>query len=138
LGELVPIQCELTYINELTSPFGLSHSKPQWALKEFQPMPVPDSVSDFVHPESVRFHRQFLLGDEAAPVGRLNVTVNPAFRREDMTPFFLLQLTARGAPDGATAEGVSAFLDMAHRAIVMVFSSATTAEMHKEWGLEHE
>lgn len=138
LGDLIPTQCELTYINELTSPRGLTHSEPEKVLREFHPIPTPDSVAEFVHPESVRFHRQFLLGDTGAPAGRLNVTATPAFRRNDMSPIFVLQLTARGAPSRSDGEGVRMFLDMAHEAIVTVFTSVTTDDMHKEWGIENE
>jgi hypothetical protein len=66
------------------------------------------------------------------PVGRLSVSLAPAFR-PPQTPIFVLTLVARGAPLGDGLDGVRAFAELAHQWIVRGFADLTTPGMHSEW-----
>ena len=78
----------------------------------------------------------FAIKDERqAPVGRLHVTAQPAIRKEDRKPMVILNLTARGKPEGEGTDGVLRFLDRGREWIVKTFKEITTSEMHQIWGL---
>ena len=72
-------------------------------------------------------------GDANAPLGRLQATVTPAFRRPGGAPIFVMNLTARGRPLSASLEGVNQFAEIAHERIVRGFADLTTSSMHEVW-----
>ena len=131
LGDLVPIQCELTYVNHIEAPAGgadLSSVLSLLARRQSlgkQAWPAP---------ESIRLATQFLIEHEGAPVGRVYVSADPAVRLDDNVPVVLLNVTARGAPLSDGVHGVVEFLELAHVQAVSTFESITTSEMHKQWG----
>ena len=90
LGQVRPVQCEVTYINHLEigegwcSAADVSRIFPSWSGKmngEFLPPP-----------ESVGFDVTFRMPDEK---GRLRVSLKPAIRTEDGVELLQLILTAR-------------------------------------------
>ena len=132
-AELVPTQCEVTYINHIAltaddlswGPFGA-------VLHDIQPrsgafLPLPETsrhVSAYVIPS-----------DEGFPMGRLHVAVDRAWAGEERGPIVLLSLTARGAPRANEISSVLEFLDLGRRWVVKGFVDMTTASFHQRWGL---
>ena len=89
-------------------------------------------------PEQVQVAATYQIpDDEGKPVGRLHVSVQPAVRREDKVPILVINLTARGGPEGDGMEGALRFLERGRRWIVEGFTDLTTQEMHRVWGIEN-
>lgn len=86
--------------------------------------------------EQVSSQAQFILQNESGPYGRLYVKVLPAYAPDGNTPIYVLELTARGSPQGDGIHGALAFLDLGRDAIVRAFIEMTTETMHQEWGLQ--
>jgi hypothetical protein len=79
--------------------------------------------------EDVAFHARFVIpGPNGHPAGRLHVDVQPAFRKRDNKPIFVLNLTARGMAGDATG-----FFDLGREWIVRSFAEMTTPQMHGVW-----
>lgn len=129
----VPVQCEVVYSNEIPAMGALGHGDPDPVLRLWKPV-------DDVYPgpaEDVRFMtRHRLPKDERVAGGRLIVEVQPVMRLTDSEPVYLLSLTVRGAPVGATTADILSFVDFGHEVIVRAFASITTPGMHEEWGRE--
>lgn len=130
--ELIPIQCEVTYLNHIQVPAGqpshdvgtilnvLERSRPTAHL------PVPESTALYL---------QYVIDHNDRPLGRLHVTAEPAFQTNaDNTEVVLMNLTARGRPTEASEDGVLSFLNVGHEWVVGGFDELTTDEMHKVWG----
>ena len=86
-------------------------------------------------PETLQLTTAFRLKDPGGGTdrGRVHVTAQPAFQREDNLPSIVLTLVARGEP-AATDEGALLyFLRMGHEWIVRGFADLTTPAMHEEW-----
>jgi uncharacterized protein (TIGR04255 family) len=125
-------QCEVTYVNPLpTANTGVPLSAPE---KIFTLWTDNLSVEWRQPPEDLSFTVRYPLSDEGSkPFGRLTVTLSSYSMAPPMAPGFQLEMTARGVPKGTGREGVMAFHDDAHRAIVRCFAAITTPEMHKLW-----
>jgi uncharacterized protein (TIGR04255 family) len=128
---IVVNQCEVVYINPiLTSQTGVSPSDPQkifrvWSAERGPEWPEPI--------EDLSLNARYRLKDEAGnPFGRLTVAVASGLAADESTAF-QLELTARGLPQGVGREGIAAFHNQGHRAIVRCFAAITTPEMHRLW-----
>lgn len=134
LGELVPNQCEVTYVNHIPAGEGWSsHSEAGEVLE-----PYGGGLSDefLGRPESMDLNLRFVFSDdEGNPVGRLHVSSRSAFRNEDGLPMVILTLTARGRPAGQTRDAVLEWLDLGRVQVVRGFKSVTTPKMHRIWGV---
>jgi uncharacterized protein (TIGR04255 family) len=132
VGHLVPTQCEVTYVNHIVTGDALTDlgNLPK-LLRVVQPL-----QSELVPaPEQMQVGMSFIIReDSGAPVGRLHVTAQPAIRKEDRKPMVVLNLTARGKPEGEGLSGVMKFLDRGRHQIVVTFTELTTKDMHKQWG----
>lgn len=132
LGDFSPNQCEVTYVNHVLSGEGWkSHSQIADVLSVFS-----DQYSDsfLPQPEDGLLSVRFVIPDVAGqPLGRLHVSIEPAYRTADDAPMFLLTLTARGRPTSDGIPGVLAFLDIGREWIVRGFTSITTGKMHNIW-----
>jgi uncharacterized protein (TIGR04255 family) len=130
LGVLRTQQCEVTYINHILP--GRVWSNHGELFKIFRPVAafrVPPATA-----EQVNFAASFVIpGDDGNPVGRLHLTVQPALRKQDSIPIFVMNLTARGAPEGQGIEGIKRFMERAHVWVVRGFTELTTPEIHEEW-----
>jgi hypothetical protein len=134
LGNIVPNQCEVTYINQIqTGSVWERHSQVGRVLNVMAPEFNDESLPT---PEQFRFSAQYLMGDSNAPIGRLHLDFHPAFRAVDRSPIFAMNLTARGKPLGDGFDGVARFMDVGRENIVRGFRALTTPAMHKEWGLD--
>jgi uncharacterized protein (TIGR04255 family) len=127
LGQIDVVQCELTYLNQLeigkgwqsAADFGKVFTC--WENASYQFLPSPEGISFDIHyrmPENV---------------GRLHVSVRPAFRNSDGTELLRFTLTARGMPADNTILEAIKWLDMAREWIVRAFADLTTPTMHKIW-----
>ncbi len=132
LGEMRPTQCEVTYVNHV---FGEGIWQKHGELYKVIPSVTPKLTDDFLpSSEEVRYSSKYVLADEEnKPLGRLYVRVEPRYLTTDMTPIFLMQLTARGAPQGTSLQGLLKTLDLGHEWIVRGFTALTAPEMHKAW-----
>lgn len=130
LGEIIADQCEVTYINRITSEADedltrdLSRAVRIW---NDIPSPVPGTAS-----EDSRFATRYLMKEGDEPIGRLMISGGPARSSEDR-PIVLLTLTARGKPLASGRDGVARFLDAGRATIVHAFTAITTDEMHRRW-----
>lgn len=132
LPDINPAQCEVTYVNHITPNQGWD--KHGQAHKIISLLSSPAKHAFPSEPEDIRlFAKYSILDNSAQPIGRLHVTFEPAFRRKDDTPLYVLTLIARGHPAGQTIDGVLSFFDKGHELIVRGFTSVTTPEMHQIW-----
>lgn len=132
VGEIVPNQCEITYINHIRS--GRNEDLREdlgRVLRVVSPM-TSLSAGPLAF-EDARMSMRFVISsDENKPIGRLIVNAEPA-RDRDGTPIIVLTLIARGNPVEPTLEKAFDFLDLGRDKIVRGFALLTTDEMHKRW-----
>lgn len=138
LGELAFDQCDLTYVNHI-EPSGVWESHAEVA-KVFPGLAPGGGVSPRRPLDAIGVRTQYeLVGESGNFVGRLHIqldsaTTSPVAERPEPLPLFVLQLTARGSPIGQGLDGVMAFLDFGHDAIVTTFANITSDAMHRAWG----
>jgi len=132
LGDLVPNQCEVTYVNHIVSGQGWEkHGEAGEVVMVWSSHYSDTFLSD---PEDIRFAVRYVIPDEAGnPIGRLHISIEPAYRVKDDKPIFVLELTARGRPAGEGLEGALGFLDIGREWVVRGFTSITSPSMHKIW-----
>jgi uncharacterized protein (TIGR04255 family) len=119
-------QCEVTYVNHILSGHGWDSFGDVDKVFSSWKSPV-DRIPGTV--EDLRVHARFVIpGDDGAPVGRLHVEIQPAFRPSDNKAMYVFQLTARGQM-GDSFE----FFDLGRRWIVKSFAALTDPRMHKVW-----
>jgi uncharacterized protein (TIGR04255 family) len=125
-------QCEVTYINLiLTSHTGVSFSEPDKIFRVWSDELGPEWHTAL---EDVAFTARYRLTDAAGnPFGRLIAALGAGLIGAEQSPAFQLDLTARGLPQGEGREGITAFQDKGHQAIVRYFASVTTPDMHTLW-----
>jgi uncharacterized protein (TIGR04255 family) len=133
IGQIVPNQCEVTYVNNIVSGAGWeSHGQLGNVLTVFRAGYSDDKLAE---PEDARLALRYVMRrDQGEPIGRLHVSAQPVFRRTDNVPMIALTLTARARPAGEQLDDVIRCLDTGRDAIVRAFASVTTPEMHKIWG----
>jgi uncharacterized protein (TIGR04255 family) len=131
LGEVQPVQYEMTYVNHI--PFDKV-----WSNLSQIAMVLPDfswrseSERFLPAPELVNWRTSFLLPDSA---GRLHVSARIGRRAIDQEPVLVLDLTARGFPRDATRSTMWQWFDLAHEWIVRGFTDITGERMRKSvWG----
>lgn len=128
-----PDWCEVTYINHIEPEVGTRvRPEPDRVLKVFQ---TPDAKFPPM-PEDTQFAQRFLIPDPRNPenpLGRLSASLTSAFRLTDMSPIYVLTLTARGRSLSEDVDGALAFLDIGRKWIVLSFEGLTTENMHESW-----
>ena len=132
LGELKPIEYELSYINHIPNGQG-------WNTID----DLPRIFSDFVwkktkerflpNPEKVAWQTEFSLPEKK---GHLIVNLKQATRTEDKVALLVLELKTRGIGESANKEDIRKWFDLAREWIVRGFTDLTTPEIHKIWELE--
>lgn len=127
LGAPVPTQCEVTYLNQVSP--GETWEKHGELHKVLNLISEPPG--EMV--EQVRGAWQWPIPSDGAPIGRLHLSAEPAYRRADDSPIFTVNLTARGAPATPDLDGMLAFFNEGRRRIVTTFADVTTAEIQEEW-----
>jgi uncharacterized protein (TIGR04255 family) len=131
VGEPKLTQCEVTYINHIgAGDVWQRHG-------DFQRVFALSFSRDIGLPlEEMTAQATFVLRRDEEPFGRLHVKVFPAVDREGTAPLYVLELTARGRPDGDGLTGALGFLDKGHMAINQLFAALTTPEVQEAWGRE--
>ena len=137
LGDILPIQCELSYVNHMdTEDVGDIGSRVGDVIKPWAP--EYDRLVGAPLEDVQVAVRHLIQDQDGAFAGRLHVQAQSAIRRRDAKRILVLSLVARGGPLGTGLDGVLAFLDRGHDAIVHGFVELTTDEMHKSWGYKDE
>lgn len=127
-------QCEVSYTNPLR--LGGPFERVGAVQQVLAPWSGDFSDAFLPEPEMVVTHAQFPIRlADGDLVGRLHVSAEPAIHAPTGAQVLLLQLAARGRPLGEGLEGALKFLDLGHEWIVRGFTSFTTKQMHKEWGI---
>ncbi len=130
-------QAEVTYVNHIEpGDVWLDHRD---AHKVFSFITPPGEIKFLPTPEQMAAELKYVMtlpDEQDKPIGRLGVSLAPAFRPPS-TPIFVLTLVARGAPIGDGLAGVKAFVELAHKWIVRGFADLTTPEMHQAWQREN-
>lgn len=136
LGRVTPTQCEITYVNHIPSgPVWFRHGDLDRVVTTWR-----NSYSkEYLPPlEDVTFMARYRMGGTPEkPLGRLLVTVQPAYKSGDLIPIFTMVLVARGKPEPADSTGAFQLFDHEHEWIVRGFTSLTTPEMHDVWRLKN-
>lgn len=132
LEAMNPTLCEVTYVNHILGS-GVCHGHNE--LYKVIPSVTPRLSDNFLPlPEDMQFSARYVIStSKTHPLGRLYVNVEPRFLTADMTPIFLMRLTARGAPEGPSHAAILKTLDLGHEWIVRAFTTLTSPEMHKVW-----
>jgi uncharacterized protein (TIGR04255 family) len=139
IGDIVVNQCEVVYVNALPiAKTGIPLSEPEKIFNVW----ADGRGAEWRQPlEDLSFTARYQLNDEQGNAfGRLTVALSSS----SSTPILLglppqtaagfqLELTARGKPLGPGREGVTAFHDHGHQAIVRCFAAITTSKMHELW-----
>lgn len=129
LGELIPNQCEVTYVNHIAVD---DVNKLGQIETLFAPWSGKFSDGWLSTPETVEVASHHRIVIEGVPVGRLHIALQPGYGGTEA--MFVLTLTARGRPSGPMDTDVLAFLDVGREQIVRGFTSMTSTEMHAKWG----
>ena len=132
IGDLVPNQCEVTYVNQLLSGQGWEHPGQLDKLVTVWRNQYSDRF--LKEPEDVRLSMRYLIQEGNGPSGRLHVSIEPRFSTIHSLPVIIITLTARGAPRTKDMAGVLDFFDIGRNWIVSAFASITTKDMHRIWG----
>lgn len=131
IGELVPNQCEITYVNHIAPGEGWSsHGQLANVLNLFS-LKYTDEFRPT--PEDAKLSVRFVIPNGNDPLGRLHVAVEPVYRSVDEVPLFALTLTARGRPVAPGVAGALGFIDTGREWVVRTFASITTPQMHQVW-----
>jgi uncharacterized protein (TIGR04255 family) len=132
LGNFLPNQCEITYINHIIA--GEGWKRHNEVDKIISILGSRYSERFPLRMEDARFSARYLIPDcEGNPIGRMHVSLDPAFRRTDEQEMYVLTLTARGKPNETSVESALKFLDAGRQYIVQGFASITTPRMHRIW-----
>jgi uncharacterized protein (TIGR04255 family) len=135
LGEVVPNQCEVTYINHIVAPAGdaAPHARVQDVLTIWSGRYDGEVLSE---PEAVDVRLRYVIRRAGKAIGRLHIELQPAFRQSDGVPLWVLVLTARGAPLGPGLSGVTDFLDIGRRHALRTFLAITPKQLQAQWERE--
>ncbi|MGR3175798.1 MAG: TIGR04255 family protein [Candidatus Scalindua sp.] len=132
LGELNPIEYELSYINHIPQGQG-------WDTID----DLPSIFSDFVwkktsdrflsNPEKVAWQTEFSLPENK---GCLTVSLKQGIRVEDKVPLLILILKTRGVCESPEKEAVREWFNLSHEWIVKGFTDLTTPAIQEIWEKE--
>jgi uncharacterized protein (TIGR04255 family) len=134
IGSPVVNQVEVSYINNIVMGDAWhTHSDLGRMFRGWSRQALIGHTLDSVH-----LRASYLLDDDAgAFLGRLHAVIQSGYRGEPGTgedePVFVFTLTARGRPLGEGEQGMLAFVELAHREIVVAFEKMTTDEAHAIW-----
>ena len=132
LGEFKTNLWDVTYVNQIAAGQGWEH---HGQLANVFTVFGTNYSDDFLsEPEEARLAANYRIrGVDGGPLGRLRITVEPAYHRSDRVPMFVMKNIARGRLEGSDMEEVLRGLDIGHEWIVRGFASITTPEMHRVW-----
>ena len=132
LGELKPVELELSYINHI--PQGQGWETIDDLLMIFNDFKWKKSSKRLLSsPKKVSWDLEFDLPEQN---GRMNVSLKQAVRLDDKTPLLVLELKTKGIIDTKDENVVFAWYDLAHSWIVQGFTDLTTKKIQKLWERE--
>jgi uncharacterized protein (TIGR04255 family) len=125
LGEVVPIQCEVTYVNHV--PIS------DLSVAEILPGCTGRQSDGYLPPaEGMQSGTRYVMTDDGGrPLGRLHVIAQEGMGAEGRA--LQLSLVARGAPQGKDSQAVVDWLDLGHEWAVRGFASVTGEAAHRFW-----
>lgn len=127
IGEVTPIQYEMTYVNEI--PRGAGWDNGAQIGEVFPDLSWHSGSSRFLSaPESINCRFAFQMPQQR---GRLHAAVRSSERRDDGQEVLLFELTARGIADAGSLEGMWSWYDLAHEWIVQAFADMTGEAVQK-------
>lgn len=122
LGQVQPLQYELTYVNQI--PQGQGWSTLEDIGKVFPDISWKASSARFLaNPQNISWATTFDLPNK---IGRLHTSVKTAFLNEK--PILLFEITVRGIGDHTSIEALQNWFDIAHEWIVCAFADLTSVE----------
>jgi len=129
LGQIEPVECELTYINHIVEGEGW-----QTAAEIGQIMRDVIWTSDkeiLPEPETINWQGTFRFPDDK---GSLNVTLRQGIRKTDNKKLFMLEFNAKGIEQNKSLHELKSWYEMAHEWIVKGFADLTSSEIQaKLW-----
>jgi uncharacterized protein (TIGR04255 family) len=132
LGELIPTQCEMSYINTIPDSDDPNITRSlAGILSVWDGLSTGTAGTTF---ENVGIQMRFLMRPFGESIGRVYVNVSPQFLLPDLRAGYQVEVTARGKPQEVTIDSALEFLDLAHEAAVRTFFDITTEKMHSVWG----
>jgi len=127
LGTIVPLECELTYINHI--PIGQGWESIDDLPKVIRDFTWQKGKRNFLpNPANVAWQVRFELPDRK---GSLNVKLNQAKRKADGVPSLILEVAAKGLGEEKTGKAIRDWFDLAHEWIVRGFTDLTTKEIQE-------
>ena len=124
LGEFVPTQCEITYINHV----------PRSKVADLLAFVSDVGTASFPDADGANITTQFVIQEGGVPAGRLHLQATTARSKATGEPLVVLTITARGRPMGSGTDGVLTFLDLGRKWARSAFDSLTRPEMQQAWG----
>jgi uncharacterized protein (TIGR04255 family) len=124
LGELKPVECELSYINhipkdqESKSIDDLPRVFPDFVWRQMNHRFLPS-------PAKISWQAEFPLQGNK---GHLTVSLRQAIQPEEKVSLYVFELTARGVSESESKNGIWEWFDVAHEWIVRGFADLTTRE----------
>ncbi len=133
IGEVKVNQCEVTYINHIYQEGKWDSHADIGNIFKFWEVDFKSKYHREI--EEARFQFRCVLRDDKDDfLGRIHVNAQPAFRKSDDAPIFVLNITARGRPLAPDDDGVLGFFDIGRENIVNLFTDITSDELHNDWG----
>lgn len=132
LGDLIPTQYEITYINQISQENGWSSLADLGNI--FPDLQWQKRHQYLAEPETVNFNLSFLLPDNN---GRLRVGIQSAKRIVDDAPILQFSLTARGIGSCTRIDMMKPWFDLGRSSIVKAFTDLTDSEVQRDkWELQ--
>lgn len=136
LGQIIPNQCELLYVNHIL--YRESGSPHRFLGELIDPWSSDYQSLAEADLEDVKLNVRHAIRDEQKNfLGRLTVSVDPAYRLPEKTPLYRVQLMVRGAPRDEGLPASLAFLDAAHERLRRAFSEFFSDSVQNQWMEAH-
>ena len=133
LGDIVPDQWEVTYVNHIPKD-GVWSSPADWSF--FKPLNPVVSIDGLIEAESFSGEWHFIIPDRR---GRLHVNWQHAKTGdENENEFIRLSLTARGpVVEKDTNRSILECIDLGHQTVVCAFRDLMNDSANQQWGLKN-
>ncbi len=131
LGNLIPSEYELTYVNHIVQGEGWENIED--VLKLFTDFTWQQRKDRFLpNPLNVAWASEFPIAENN---GRLIITLKKATRIEDNKSLYVLEVKAKADASSSNVD-LYQWYDIAHQWIVRGFTDVTTENIQKKWGRE--
>jgi len=133
LGDFIPVECELTYLNHIPKRAGRETVEElQRVFRDFCWHEPPRFLSK---PVNVSWNMRFALPEKK---GHLVASLQGGTLKDNNTPVFVLNLTAKGVGQATDRSGIREWFDTAHEWIVCGFADLATEKIQEEdWKREN-